>query len=281
MIQRKYRPFFKCPGGKSQVLDEIKNHLPDNITFYAELFLGGGAVFLELLNKDCIQEYYLNELNPDIHNLWSTSFSDNFNLLDYNNQYEKEDFYNIRSDFNKNRSLTTTRAKQFLFLNKNCYNGLIRYNQSGGFNSPVGSYKKTQICNLNLIQKINTKVKEKNVVLDNSDFITAFAKKFGTLDDLSDWFFYFDPPYFPKSDTANFREYTKEGFSNNRQDELLMLLNIIDLQGGKFLLSNSFTQNSLDLYSSYDIIEISAPRSINSKAKGRKKIKEILVRNYL
>ena len=45
------RPFLKWAGGKTQLLDEFHNRLPEEIqagkiTRYAEPFIGGGAFFL-------------------------------------------------------------------------------------------------------------------------------------------------------------------------------------------------------------------------------------------
>ena len=131
-----------------------------------------------------------------------------------------------------------------------------------------------------LINNLSQKIGNINYSLSNNDFIGAFAAKFEHEEDLSNWFFYFDPPYIPKSITSNFTHYNGGGFNYKDQEHLLWLLDIIETRNGKFLLSNSFTHESLQLYQGYDIVEVNASRSINSKANKRKKIKEILVRNY-
>lgn len=276
---KKYKPFFKCPGGKTSILEEIHAALPNKITNYSELFLGGGAVFLSLLSNKDIKEFYLNELNTDIYNLWKTAKT-NYQVLDYSKEYLQEDYYQIRSEFNSNTKSEITRAKKFLYLNKNCFNGLIRYNRAGGFNSPAGKYVKLQVPNMSNLKSISNGFFNKNIIITNKSFIDAFSTKFGDLDSLEDWFFYFDPPYIPLSATSNFTSYTQHGFNIEDQENLAMLLNLIDIKGGKFLLSNSYTDKSFAIFDNYDIIEIKAPRSINRNSKGRKKIKELLIRNY-
>ena len=61
------KPFLKWVGGKTKLLNEIDQKLPDfvkNSSFnYVEPFLGGGAVFFYLISKYNIKTAYLNDLN--------------------------------------------------------------------------------------------------------------------------------------------------------------------------------------------------------------------------
>ena len=52
------------------------------------------------------------------------------------------------------------------------------------------------------------------------------------------------------------------------------------MKGVKFLLSNSNTNITRELYESYNIIEVMANRNINSNALARGKVKELLIKNY-
>ena len=54
----------------------------------------------------------------------------------------------------------------------------------------------------------------------------------------------------------------------------------IDSRGIRFLASNSYTDEIFSLYQGFRIIEVSANRAINSKADGRKPVKEVLITNY-
>lgn len=45
------KPFVKWVGGKTQLLDEIREKYPQKIEKYCEPFVGGGAVLFDVLNK--------------------------------------------------------------------------------------------------------------------------------------------------------------------------------------------------------------------------------------
>ena len=95
-----------------------------------------------------------------------------------------------------------------------------------------------------------------------------------------DDFIYFDPPYDPLSDTANFTGYTKEKFGKKEQESLKRVFDELNERGCKVLLSNSYTDFILELYKDYNISSVNAKRVINRDASKRGEIKEILVYNY-
>ena len=98
-------------------------------------------------------------------------------------------------------------------------------------------------------------------------------------------FVYFDPPYRPLTDTAEFTAYNAKQFDDKEQ---IRLANFIkDIQFAKIMESNSDPKNVDkndnffdDLYKGFKISRISATRAINSKATARGKINEILITNY-
>jgi DNA adenine methylase len=90
---------------------------------------------------------------------------------------------------------------------------------------------------------------------------------------------YFDPPYHPLSETANFTSYTKDNFGKDSQIKLRDVFKTLDERGCKVMLSNSYNEFILDLYNDFKIVVLNAKRAINSNASKRGKIKEILVMN--
>jgi DNA adenine methylase len=93
-------------------------------------------------------------------------------------------------------------------------------------------------------------------------------------------FVYFDPPYDPASNSANFTGYTKGGFVRAEQVRLKELCDRLNAMGVKFMLSNSATEFIRELYSDYHVTIISANRAVNSNANKRGAVEEVLVRNY-
>ena len=100
-------------------------------------------------------------------------------------------------------------------------------------------------------------------------------------------FVYFDPPYRPISITSAFTSYTKEDFNDDNQLELAEYYDKLNLKNAKLMLSNSNPKNINkddnffeNIYKGFYINEVYAKRMINSNAKDRGQISELLITNY-
>ena len=95
-------------------------------------------------------------------------------------------------------------------------------------------------------------------------------------------FVYFDPPYQPVSNTANFTSYTNRHFTEQDLQRLADLADRLDSKGCKVMLSNSQSKKVEKLFSSskWKIKKITAKRAINSDTKNRTGHFEILIKNY-
>ena len=92
-------------------------------------------------------------------------------------------------------------------------------------------------------------------------------------------FVYFDSPYVPVSETANFTDYTKDGFSYEDHKRLASLFRELDKRGAMIMLSNHNVPLVHELYDGFQIEEISVRRAINSDASKRVG-KEVIITNY-
>ena len=104
---------------------------------------------------------------------------------------------------------------------------------------------------------------------------------------ISNTFVYFDPPYRPITDTANFTAYTENLFDDAEQIELARFVDEIHKKGAKILVSNSDPKNSNteddffdNIYSTFRIKRVEATRMINCNGEARGKIKELLISNF-
>ena len=138
----KHRAFLKWAGGKYKLVDEISNYLP-KAERLVEPFVGAGSVFLNTnferyllcdINPDLIYLYQILQSQPDQYITQARLF-----FTEANN--DKLTYYKHREMFNACQD-RFQRALYFLYFNRFGYNGLCRYNRSGGFNVPFGSYKK-------------------------------------------------------------------------------------------------------------------------------------------
>lgn len=270
-------PVVKWVGGKRQLLDDIIPLLPDNFSTYVEPFVGGGALLFEIQPKKAI----VNDLNHELINLYKV-IKDNPNELlllleEHELNNSEEYFYKIRAldrSESYDQMSDIEKAARIIYLNKTCYNGLFRVNQSGQFNSPYGKYKNPNIVNKPVVLAMANYFQNNNIILLNGDYKIALKKlRKGA-------FVYFDPPYMPISSSSSFTGYTENGFDKKQQIELKEECDKLNSRGIKFLLSNSDHPFIRDLYKDYEIITVRAKRSINSNSNKRGEINEVLVRNY-
>jgi DNA adenine methylase len=269
------QPFMKWVGGKRQLLDIIKKHLPKNINRYYEPFVGGGALLFELQkNKSTI-----NDNNSELINLYRVVKNQVEELIEELKKFKNEEkyFYTIRNlDRTKEyeKLSDVQKAARIHYLNKTCFNGMFRVNNAGEFNAPFGRYKNPNIINEIRFRAINKYLNNNDIKILNGDFENSLKEiKKGD-------FVYFDPPYDPVSNSSNFTGYTKNGFDREQQKRLKKVCDYLNEKKIKFLLSNSDTDFIKNLYKNYKINIIQAKRSINCKSKKRGAVNELLIKNY-
>ena len=292
------KPFVKWAGGKNSLIPQITKYYPFElkngfIERYIEPFVGGGAVLIDILQKYEIKEAYAFDINIDLincYNVIKNNVEELINELDkkeknfiaLNDEERQNYFYDIRAEYNSyklNDKLDVKRASEFIFLNRTCFNGLYRVNKDGKFNVPCGKYKNPTICDAKNLRNLSKLIQ--NVRFEYGDY--RKSEKYVN----NNTFVYFDPPYRPLSATSGFTSYTKEDFNDDNQKELANYFYKLDLKNAKLMLSNSNPKNVNkddnffeNIYKGFVINEVSAKRMINSNAKGRGEISELLITNY-
>ncbi len=279
LIAQKPKPFVKWVGGKRQLLKQFRDlelyppefFDPIENTYY-EPFVGGGAVFFDLLPEHA----ELSDLNRELviaYNVIKNNIDELIELL-RQHRYNKEYYLDIRAK-NIDELQDIEIASRFIFLNKTGFNGLYRVNRKGQFNVPFGRYNNPVICDEENLRRVSKALQ--NVTIKHQDYSSVLksAKKGD--------FIYFDPPYYPLSQTSSFTAYTSEKFLEREQIELRNAFIALHKRGCYVMLSNSDTPFINDLYANIDgvtIHKIIAGRAINSKGSRRGKITEVLVTNY-
>jgi len=166
------------------------------------------------------------------------------------------------------------RAARMIYLNKTGYNGLYRVNRQGEFNVPFGRYKSPKYCDVDNLYAVSKALQDVNITCAPFEKVLEHAKPGD--------FVYFDPPYVPVSKTANFTAYQVNGFSQDDQRKLRDICVELTARDVNVMLSNSDTDLVRTLYDSpnFTFSEVQANRAINSNAKKRGKVTELIVTNY-
>lgn len=269
-------PMLKWVGGKRQLLSEIVPMIDNKCSTYVEPFVGGGAVLFRLQPQKAV----INDYNQELINVYRTvrdHLDDLIEVLQIHATKNTSDYYYEvraldREDSFKKMS-DIEKAARIIYLNKTCYNGLYRVNSLGQFNSPYGRYKNPKIVNEPVLRAISKYFNSNEIKILNGDYKEALKN----LDVNS--FVYLDPPYMPISSSSSFTGYTEGGFGYERQIELKKECDKLTQQGIKFLQSNSDCEEIRELYKNYKIKTVQAKRSINSVAKKRGEINEVLIYN--
>lgn len=270
-------PFLKWVGGKRKLIPEIKKMLPGGLSKYTyyEPFVGGGALLFDLQPTQAV----INDSNEELINVYTVIRDHPKELIDELKKHKNipEYFYEIRSMDRKpifNNISNIERASRIIYLNKTCYNGLYRVNNSGKFNSPFGKYKNPNIVNESVIKAVSNYLNNAQVEILNVDYEVALRNV------SKNAFVYLDPPYHPISKSSNFTGYVRGGWGEKDQLRLRDICNNLNKKGVKFLLSNSSSDFIKEIYDEYNIHTVRASRSINSDSSKRGKVDELLIRNY-
>lgn len=268
--QKIARPFLKWAGGKSRLIQQYIPYFPPEFTTYYEPFLGGGALFFHLLPKTSI----LTDINAELVNAFREVRDEVEPLIAFLHKHQinhsKEYYYCVRL---MHISTPLERAARFIYLNKTCFNGLYRENSKGEFNVPIGKYKNPKICNAALLRSVSAALQSAQI--DVRPFEAVLESAWTCQD-----FVFFDPPYHPLSHTSNFTAYSRNSFNEADQIRLRDVFVELARRGVKVMLSNSDSLFIRNIYGDFKIHEILASRMINSNAKKRGKISELLITSY-
>ena len=278
------KPILKWPGGKGQVLEELKKYITPELldgNRYIEPFIGGGALAFDLEHPNTT----ISDLNFELTNLYQIVRDEPEKLI-WRLQGHQEDhcedhYYEVRAwdreaDFANLPPVV--RAARTIYLNKTCFNGLYRVNSKGYFNSPLGrssSGKAPDIVQADAIRDLSRFLQ--TVDIRTGDYRTV----------VNDWklmpgdVIFLDPPYDPGEEisTSGFVSYQKEGWT---REDLMLMKSECDYWsrlGAKIVITNNDTEFVRNLFSDWEIHPVEVRRSINRNGDSRKG-REVIITNY-
>lgn len=243
----------KWAGNKTAIMSELKKHLPSGPRL-VEPFAGSCAVMM----ATDYPHYLVADINADLINLYKKAAYHSERLIQvawvlFREDNSAEKYYENRLRFNEDTSLTTLeRAALFLYLNRHCYRGLCRYNQSGKFNVPYGNYKNPYFPQAEILTFAEKAVRATFICASYDETLAMLQ---------ADDVIYCDPPY-----DGTFSGYHTAGFSDDDQYDLASILVRRSSEGHPIVVSNSDTRLIRSFYRNFTLHRISTKRSIGVAA---------------
>ena len=277
MDKLRISPFVKWAGGKKQLLERLEDRMPETYGRYYEPFIGGGALLLDVQPKNAV----INDVNEQLLNVYRQLKADAEAVISILRELDsvecdKEHYLKMRAEYNKKIAahiLDAEYAELTMWINKHCFNGLYRVNSKGLLNVPYNNKVGGVSMSEENLRGIGLYLSSGDIEIREGDFEAACA------DVQAGDFVYFDSPYIPVSETANFTDYTKDGFGYEDHCRLAELFKRLDAAGVKVMLSNHNVDLVYELYDGFKIEGVDVKRAINRDASKRVG-KEVIITNY-
>lgn len=278
-IQKVLVPPLKIQGIKTKLVLSIKSAIEwDNKGIYFEPFMGSGVVGFNIApnraifsdNNPHIIAFYRAIQNGVITKNSTKSYLQyEGNLLQ---QYGQEHYLKIRTRFNQKHN-----PFDFLFLNRSCFNGLMRFNSKGAFNVPY--CKKDMRFSQSYITKITNQIDWVAKLIQNKDYEFRVCDFSQTLQQAKENdFIYCDPPYIDR-----YSDYFNSWDSYQEKQ----LYDMLCATKAKFILStwhsNQYRQNEYieNFWGHFHHNIIEHFYHLGANETNRHSIKETLVKNYI
>lgn len=238
--------YIKCPlnytGGKYKILSSIFELIPDNIDTFVDLFAGGFNVGINVnANKIICNDHinYIIELykyfrKTDINDILASVKK---RIKEFDLSQTNTDGYNaLRCQYNETKDIL-----DFFVLTCYSFNHQIRFNSKHQFNTPFGKNRSSYNSKIekNLISFCDV-IQKKNIEFYNNDFLSIDLTNLGGND-----LVYCDPPYLISTGSYNDGKRGFKDWTEKEEKDLLNLLDNLNNQGVKFILSNVFHHKNM------------------------------------
>jgi len=268
-----YVPPIKCQGIKTKIVHSIKEQIIwDRGGKWIEPFLGSGVVLFNIVPEKAL----VGDTNPHIIDFYNkiktgeiTSDIIRQSLTEEGKKLKENGekyYYSVRERFNANGN-----PLDFLFLNRSCFNGVMRFNGGGRFNVPFG-HKPDRFRAAYITKIVNQTKYVESVISPDWKFLTSDWRKLldkATPED----FVYMDPPYIGRH-TDYFNKWTEQDAQE--------LVEIVKTLPCPFIFSmwskNAYRTNPhLKLWEGFKMVPISHFYHVGATENLRNKMEEVLI----
>lgn len=258
-------PFLKWAGGKRWLTRRVEGIDLAKGTYF-EPFLGSAAMFFHWRPRKAV----LSDRNEALVGTYQAIKANPSKVVDYLRKHarlhSKEYYYQLRQMRCRNEF---SKAAQFIYLNRTCWNGLYRVNRDGIFNVPKGT-KTSVLLDEDDFNGVADLLKGSDIF--SSDFEEQINKaKSGDM-------IFADPPYTVRHNFNGFVKYNEVLFSWDDQVRLKDALLRAKGRGAQVLLTNADHESIRSLYSEGFVFDEAARYSAISSTSGtRGKYSELLI----
>ena len=208
----------RYPGGKSRLVERISELAPKDFKEYREPFVGGGSVFIRIMQDYPNRLYWINDLYYDLYCFW--------NWCQINPDEVLKEVERIRNEWGTDgkgmhRYLVDNiagmtdiqKAAAFFVLNRITFSGT---SLSGGYSEGAFNNRFTD-SSIDRMMDVGKFLKEHPLTITNLDFSEVL--KGGN----KDTFTFLDPPYYTATNSALYGKNGElhKGFDHERLAECL------------------------------------------------------------
>lgn len=262
-------PFLKWAGGKRWLVSNHAHLFTNEYERFIEPFVGSGAVFFSLQPQRSIlsdKNQRLIEVYAAIKERWEKVVSI---LRDHQRKHSSDYYYEIRA---KRMRKPESRAAQFIYLNRTCWNGLYRVNKNGEFNVPKGT-KQRVILPTDDFERVSAQLQHTELISGDFELAMSKAKKGD--------FVFVDPPYTIKHNYNGFLKYNESIFSWEDQVRLRDSVQSAVDRGARVLVTNACHHSILKIYDGIgEFITLDRASVIAGKATARGRYEEVVIKCY-
>ena len=278
MNDRVYVPPIKIQGIKTKLVPIIKkNVIIDYDTMWIEPFMGSGVVGFNIEPRRAIFAdtnphiiAFYNQIKSGIitpHIVRTFLENEGKQLAQGDDEY----YYTVRNRFNSEHN-----PLDFLFLNRACFNGMIRFNRNYEFNVPYG-HKPHRFAKAYVTKIVNQVAHVSHLINNNSwnFFCQSFEDTVAMAKGNS--FIYCDPPYIGRH---------VDYYDSWDEKSEILLHRALSKSNAKFMVStwhhNSFRKNEYvqTVWGDCNIITQEHYYHVGAKEKNRNSVVEALLTNY-
>ncbi len=273
----------KYAGSKAKSVNAIIAHLPPSFETYYEPFLGGGSIALAVLagnrHRWKFNDAWLSDTCNPLIVMWralrdaypETKRALQLRYRGLTQRNAAARYAAVRVSFNL-KLLSVIRsapkfAADFIYLNKNGFNGLWRVNKKGEFNVPFG--KRVGTIDFDNLAEVAVALKTVRVHVSTDDFSNTRPGKNDVV--------YLDPPYH-----GTFAGYSEEGFTLQDHASLANYALLAAHRGAKVIASQGASEKVAALWKTHDMQKVfveervTVHNSVGATAERRGKVSDRL-----